>query len=466
MQLVRLPRRAGLTILRIRPQPIRPMPRTLAEWLDYQQRVHPRAIELGLERVRAVWQRLAAPQPAPVVISVGGTNGKGSTVAFLQAMLVASGKRVGAYTSPHLLRYNERVHIAGRDADDAELCAMFARIEAARGDVALTYFEFGTLAALLLFAEAALDVAVLEVGLGGRLDAVNLIDADVAIVTTVDLDHQDWLGRDRDSIGREKAGIFRVGRPAVIGERDPPRGLLAAAAAARARVLRAGRDFDVRAQIDGFIWRARANGERVGDVYPVADEEPGSTLTIAELALESPHQIDNAAAALAALWALRDRLGWDATACVAGLAQARLPGRLQRLADAPELRVDVAHNPQAARELAAWIDAHPARGRTLAVFSALADKDIAGIAAALGERITHWHVAGIAGAGARGLDADTVTARLAPVIAAERRSTHADLAAALAAARAAATAQDRIVAFGSFHVVAAVLAGSGADAGV
>ncbi len=466
MQLARLPSRGGLTILRTRPQPIRPMSRTLAEWLDYQQRVHPRAIELGLERVRAVWQRLGAPRPAPVVISVGGTNGKGSTVAFAQAMLVASGKRVGAYTSPHLLRYNERVHIAGRDASDDALCAAFARIEAARGDVALTYFEFGTLAALLLFAEAALDVAVLEVGLGGRLDAVNLIDADVAIVTTVDLDHQDWLGRDRDSIGREKAGIFRAGRPAVIGEHDPPRGLLAAAAEARARVLRAGRDFDVRAQIDAYLWRSRVGSGQVGGVYPVTDEEHGSALTIGELALEAPHQIDNAAAALAALWALRDWLGWDGTAYVAGLAQARLPGRLQRLANTPELRVDVAHNPQAARELACWIDAHPITGRTLAVFSALADKDIAGIAAALGKRIAHWYVAGIGDAGARGLDADTVVARLAAVIPAGRRSTHADLAAALAAARATATPQDRIVAFGSFHVVAAVLAGSGAGAGV
>ena len=462
MQLVRLPSRAGLTILRVRPLPIRPMSRTLAEWLDYQQRVHPRAIELGLERVRAVWQCLGAPRPAPVVISVGGTNGKGSTVAFLQAMLVASGKRVGAYTSPHLLRYNERVHLAGRDASDDALCAAFARIEAARGDVALTYFEFGTLAALLLFAEAALDAALLEVGLGGRLDAVNLIDADVAIVTTVDLDHQDWLGRDRDSIGREKAGIFRPGRPAVIGECDPPRGLLAAAAEARTRVLRAGRDFDVRVQGGGLVWRSQGNAEKSA----AAAAEPGSMVTIGALGLEAPHQIDNAAAALAALWALRDRLGWDAGACAAGLAQARLPGRLQRLADAPELRVDVAHNPQAARELAAWIDAHPARGRTLAVFSALADKDIAGIAAALGERITHWHVAGIGDAGARGMDADTVTARLATVIPADRRSTHADLAAALAVARAAATAQDRIVAFGSFHVVAAVLAGSVAGAGV
>jgi dihydrofolate synthase/folylpolyglutamate synthase len=466
MQPARLPSRAGMTILRVRPLPARSMPRTLAEWLDYQQRVHPRAIELGLERVRVVWQRLAAPRPAPVVISVGGTNGKGSTTAFLQSMLTASGKRVGAYTSPHLLRYSERVRIAGREADDAALCAAFARIEAARGEIALTYFEFGTLAALLLFAEAALDVAVLEVGLGGRLDAVNLIDADVAIVTTVDLDHQDWLGRDRDSIGREKAGIFRSGRPAVIGERDPPQGLLTAAAEARARVLRAGRDFDVRAQVDAWRWWSQAGAGRADDGYSFADEEPGSALTIGELALAAPHQIDNAAAALAALWVLRDRLGWNGAAYVEGLAQARLPGRLQRLADAPELRVDVAHNPQAARELAAWLDAHPVRGRTLAVFSALADKDIAGIAAALGARIAHWHVTGIAEAGARGLGADAVTARLAPVIPADRRSTHADLAAALAAARASATPRDRIVAFGSFHVVAAVLAGSEAGAGV
>lgn len=442
------------------------MHRTLTEWLDYQQHVHPRAIELGLERVRAVWLRLGAPAPAPLTISVGGTNGKGSTVAFLQAMLAASGKRVGAYTSPHLLRYNERVRIAGRDAGDVELCAAFARIEAVRGDIALTYFEFGTLAALLLFAAAALDVAVLEVGLGGRLDAVNIIDADAAIVTTVDLDHQDWLGRDRDSIGREKAGIFRAGRPAVIGERDPPRGLLAAASEARARVLRAGRDFDVQAQADGFAWRSRASSGRAGDFDPVPDEAPGSVLTIGALGLEAPHQIDNAAAALAALWALRDRLGWDARACAAGLAQTRLPGRLQRLADAPELRVDVAHNPQAARELAAWIDAQPARGRTLAVFSALADKDVAGIAAALGERIAHWYVAGIGDAGARGLDAAAVAARLTAVIPAGRLSTHADLAVALAAARAAAAPQDRIVAFGSFHVVASVLAGSEGSAGV
>jgi dihydrofolate synthase/folylpolyglutamate synthase len=185
--------------------------RSLADWLDYQQRTHPDSIALGLDRVRETWRRMGAPQPAPVVITAGGTNGKGSTVAFLESIYAAAGKRVGAYTSPHLLRYNERARIDGADIDDAGWIDAFERIESARGEIELTYFEFGTLAALWRFAQANLDVAILEVGLGGRLDAVNLIDADASIVTTVDLDHQDWLGNDRDSIGREKAGIFRTG---------------------------------------------------------------------------------------------------------------------------------------------------------------------------------------------------------------------------------------------------------------
>jgi len=247
---------------------------TLDDWLDYQQRVHPRSIELGLARVREVWQRLGAAQavaapghpwptryldscPAPIVITVGGTNGKGSTVAFLEAMLAAMGKRVGCYTSPHLQRYNERVRLLGREASDAELIDAFERIEAARlmpsrDAIALTYFEFGTLAALWIFAQNKLDVAVLEVGLGGRLDAVNIVDADAAIVTTVDLDHQDWLGNDRDSIGREKAGIFRAARPAIIGMRDPPRGLLDEAKRIGAEVMRASIDFEAIGQPNGW----------------------------------------------------------------------------------------------------------------------------------------------------------------------------------------------------------------------
>ncbi len=238
------------------------LPSTLADWLDYQQRVHPQAIELGLERVRTVWERLGAPAPAPLVITVGGTNGKGSTVAFLEAMLAADGRRVGAYTSPHLLRYNERVRVAGDDVDDAALIDAFERIEAARAEgpgdpVALTYFEYGTLAALWIFSRSALDVAVLEVGLGGRLDAVNLVDADAAIVTTVDLDHQDWLGDDRDSIGREKAGIFRAGRPAIVGESEPPATLLAQAARIGAEVRLGRPRFRVCAQWGRLVLECR-----------------------------------------------------------------------------------------------------------------------------------------------------------------------------------------------------------------
>lgn len=429
------------------------MTRTLDQWLDYQQRVHALGVDLGLERVRAVWQRMGSPRPAPVVITVGGTNGKGSTVAFLEAMLAATGKRVGCYTSPHLLRYNERVRIDGADADDAALVAAFERIEAARGEIPLTYFEFGTLAALDLCARAALDVAVLEVGLGGRLDAVNIVDADAAIVTTIGLDHMDWLGNDRDSIGREKAGIFRAGRPAVIGESDPPQGLLEAARGRGARVLRADRDFRAIVQDARWRWRGWAEG---------ADAPP--EIDLPAPALEAPCQIANAATAVAALYALRDRLGWDALAVARGVTAARVRGRLEHLGGDPELVVDVAHNPQAAAALAAWLDAHPSRGRVLAAYGALSDKDVAGVAAALGARIAHWHLGGLAAETPRGLSADELAARLRAGLPDAAISAHADMAAALAAAGAAARPGDRILAFGSFYVAAAALRSAAAAA--
>ncbi|MET0229428.1 MAG: bifunctional tetrahydrofolate synthase/dihydrofolate synthase [Rhodanobacteraceae bacterium] len=414
----------------------------LDDWLDYQQRVHPRAIALGLDRVREVWTRLGTPAPAPVVITIGGTNGKGSTVAFLEAMLRAAGNRVGAFTSPHLLRYNERLRIDGADVDDAAIVGAFERIEAARGDVALTYFEFGTLAALLLFADAKLDVALLEVGLGGRLDAVNLVDADAAIVTTVDFDHQDWLGNERDGIGREKAGIFRSGRPAIVGEPDPPRGLLDEAARIGANVRRLGRDFTI--EIADRAWRWRSG-----------DDE----LALPPPSLDASCQHQNAAAAIAALFALRDRLGWHPDAIARGVASAHIAARLQRFASVPELIIDVAHNPQAARMLAGWLAAHPVRGRTLAVFGALGDKDIGGIVAALDEAITRWHLAGLAADSPRGLDAATLADRVRT--ASDRAAiagTHDDVAAALAAVFASASDGDRVIAFGSFFVAAPALA--------
>lgn len=433
------------------------LPTTLDGWLDHQQRIHPRAIALGLERVREVWVRLGAPAPAPVVITVGGTNGKGSTVAFLDAMLAANGKRVGAYTSPHLLRYNERVRVAGREVDDALLIDAFNRIEAARGadsiePVPLTYFEYGTLAALWIFSHAALDVAVLEVGLGGRLDAVNIIDADAAIVTTIDLDHQEWLGNDRGSIGREKAGIFRAGRAAIIGDADPPRTLTEHALRIGAELRLAGRDFRIDPQVDAWRWSGwpAAHG---GDGHP----ESVPSLLLPEPVLAAPCQIDNAATAVAALYALRMRLGWNPDALASGVANARLGARLQRFAGDPELVIDVAHNPQAARVLAEWLRrSHPA-GRTLAVFGALGDKDVHGVADALAGNIDVWFLAGLDSDSPRGLAAPALAERLAEAVPEATPHLHRTVSDALAAAFAAAQPGDRVLAFGSFFVAAAAL---------
>jgi dihydrofolate synthase/folylpolyglutamate synthase len=420
------------------------MSRTLAEWLAYQERVNVHTIELGLDRVREVWQRMGAPAPAKQVITVGGTNGKGSTVALLEAMLTAAGLRVGAFTSPHLLEYNERVRIDGANADDAALIASFERIETARGSIPLTYFEFGALAAIDLFARAGVDVALLEVGLGGRLDAVNIIDADVAVIVTVDLDHMDWLGPDRDSIGREKAGIARAGRPAIVGELDPPAGLLETLAGVGARVERAGIDFSVERHEDGWRWRHR----------------DGSAMELPDPALAAPVQYANAATAIAALHALDLATLTPSAffaAVSAGLHEVRAPARLQSIGGEPPVIVDVGHNPQAARALAEWLDAQPP-ARVHAVYGALADKDVAGVIGALGARIDHWHLAGLDRATPRGMAVAALAAILQQTLPQALFDTHADVATALAAARATAQPDERILAFGSFFVASAVLA--------
>ena len=427
------------------------MSRTLAEWLTYQERVNVHSIELGLDRVRAVWQRMGAPAPARHVITVGGTNGKGSTVAMLEAMLLAANLRTGSFTSPHLLHYNERVRIGGRDVDDASLIASFERIEAARtaGDEApilLTYFEFGTLAALDLFARADLDVAVLEVGLGGRLDAVNIIDADVAVIVTVDLDHMEWLGPDRDSIGREKAGIARAGRPAIVGQLDAPNGLLDTLGERGALVQRAGTDFTVERHADSWSWRHR----------------DGSAMELPNPVLVAPVQFDNAAAAIAALHALWKKDDLDApknlfAAVTLGLRGAHAAARLQSLGGDPALIVDVGHNPQAARALAEWLDGQPL-ARVHAVYGALADKDVAGVIAALGNRVDYWHLAGLERETSRGLAVSGLAEILQRVLPQAPFDAHADVPAALAAARTAAKPGERILAFGSFFVARAVMA--------
>ena len=437
----------------------------LDQWLARLEQAHPRGIDLGLERVGVVWRALGAPRPARRVITVGGTNGKGSTVAFIEAAAGANGWRVGAYTSPHLLRYNERIRIDGADAGDAAIVAAFERIEAARGDISLSYFEFGTLAGLLLMAAADLDLAILEVGLGGRLDAVNIVDADVAVVTTVALDHQDWLGDSRAAIAREKAAIAREGRPLVVGERDAEPALLAAAGSIGAVVLRLGRDFDARPGSPGDAhWQFQS--DRLEVATPIA---------LPSLPLPAPVQRDNAVTALAALLALT---AFPATASASvpprvspldpqraaqGLAQAQLRGRLQRIASAPEVLVDVGHNPQAAQVLADWLAAQDDGGVTDAVFSALADKDIAGIVAPLRPFIRHWHLAGLQEAGPRGMPVAALTERLRGVLPDDRLFRHRDVAAALRAARAAATADGRVLVFGSFLTVAAALQAVAAD---
>ena len=410
------------------------MPVDLAGWLAWLESRNATQITLGLERVAAVWARLGIALNRPV-ITVAGTNGKGSTCAFLEAMLRAGGYRVGLYTSPHLLRYNERIRIDGDEVSDADLCAAFAAVEAVRGDTPLSYFEQGTLAALWLFARAGLDAVVLEVGLGGRLDAVNILDADCAVITPVDLDHQAWLGQDRETIGREKAGITRPGRPLVCSDPYPPASILAALVTP---ALFLGRQFSVEAEGDGR-WTCR-----IGDAVFPALPRP---------ALLGAHQYHNAAAALTALWQLRTRLPLPVSALRAGIAQAQVPGRFQVVGQAPLRILDVAHNPHAARTLALQLADLPPTGKRIAVCALLGDKDLAGVVAALRSSFDAWHIAPLHAERAGPVSA------LADVLRGAGCASQAHLSvtqAWITACREAGPA-DTIAAFGSFHTIAEIL---------
>lgn len=410
----------------------------LADWLRWQESLHPAAVALGLERVRIASARLGAV-PAPIVITVGGTNGKGSCVAFLDAILRAAGYRVGCYTSPHLVRYNERITVDGAETSDDDLVAAFQRVDDARGDEQLTYFEFGTLAAFDILSRARLDAAVLEVGLGGRLDAVNVVDPDVSLITTVDIDHAEWLGEDRDAIGAEKAGIFRRGRPAVCGVDNPPASLLEAAARQSVPLWVAGRDYGFETTGNEWLWRA---GPAVRRGLPL----PG---------LRGPHQLHNAAAAIAVLQRLEDRLPVDQRALRAGLLAARVAGRFQVIRGAPTVVLDVAHNPEAARALSENLSRLPRGGRLLAVFGVLADKDVRGILQPLAEKVSHWYVAPVEGP--RALMGAELAGRVRTVVTADRISMSDGIIDAFERALAAAGAEDVVLAFGSFLVVGAVL---------
>ncbi len=435
-------------------------PMNLDQWLDHQQQQHPDAIALGLDRVREVARRLGIARPATRVVTVAGTNGKGSTVAFIEAIARGAGLRVGAYTSPHLLRYNERIRIDGIDVDDAALILAFERIEAARTNtpcvssnvtaawpIALTYFEFGTLAALLLMQEEKLDLAILEVGLGGRLDAVNIIDADVAMITTVDLDHQDWLGNDREAIGVEKAGVMRSGKPVVLGENDPPASVLRHAYRIGAKAIRAGCDYLVESAPDGWRWR-----------------DPGRIIELPEPVIAAPVQRANAAAAIAALRALEaDGMPVISdTAIAQGVASARIPARMQRFTIAvadgeAEAIIDVAHNPQAAQELARALAAQPTSGATDAIFSGLGDKDLPGVVGALAAQVRHWFLFGLDTETDRGLSAAQLRQRLGKTLVDTQITQCSDVTDALACAKHRLRDGDRLLVFGSFFTAAAAL---------
>lgn len=408
----------------------------LAEWLAWQEKLHVKEIDLGLSRCRRVAARLAIGKPNYLVISVAGTNGKGSSVEMLGSILTAAGYRVALYTSPHLLRYNERVRIAGKPVDDATLCDAFERVDAARGTTSLTYFEFGTLAALDIFQRSGIDVAVLEVGLGGRLDAVNMVNADVALITSIDIDHIDWLGASRESIGREKAGICRAERPLVVSDPDTPRSVLTHAEDVGAEAKLLGRDFQYQAGMDSWSWRSSA----------------AEFTALPKPALQGDFQVQNAAGVLMVLTALADRLSVDQAAIAAGLCNIKLPGRLQVLPGPVTCLLDVAHNPESARELATWLAAHPISGRQHFVVGMLKDKDSRTVFAALQPLADAWYLATLGSP--RGADAQTLAGALPAGIEAQ---CFVSVAEALRSARQNATAGDRIVVTGSFLTVADAL---------
>ena len=428
---------------------------TLDEWLAWQETLHPSAIDLGLERIRPVLLRLGLQRPPCAVVTVGGTNGKGSSVAMLDAILRAAGYRVGTYTSPHLLRYNERICIDGVAVDDATLCAAFERVDQARQGTSLTYFEFGTLAAFSIFSAAQgrasvaggrmpgataahLDVVVLEVGMGGRLDAVNLWDADVALVTAIGIDHAAWLGNTREEIAFEKAGIFRAGRPAVCGDPDPPHTLLQHADKVGTRLYRFGRDFGCHSDsIMAWSWWSMTQ-RRHALPYP---------------ALRGPFQLQNAAGVLMVLEALSG-LPVNQGEIRHGLGSVQLPGRFQVLPGLPLRILDVAHNPHGAQVLAQSLRVQSCQGQTHAVMSMLADKDIDGVISVMRDVIDTWHVAGLDVP--RGVPGESLAARLQSV---NIPAVHVypSVTAAYQHAGSQARPVDRVVVFGSFYTVAEIL---------
>jgi dihydrofolate synthase/folylpolyglutamate synthase len=416
---------------------------SLEAWLAWQATASPREIALGLERIGLVWQRLGCPALGAPVLTVAGTNGKGSSVAFAEAILQAAGYRTGCYTSPHLLHYNERIRVDRTDVEDDPISVAFGRIDQARGDIPLTYFEFGTLAALLIFADVRLDAVILEVGLGGRLDAVNLIDADVALITSIGLDHQDWLGNDLEAIGAEKAAIMRANRPAVFSGRQIPASIRDHARATGTPLAIAGEDYRIVRRPDAWDLIGEATDRRA---LPL----PG---------MRGATQLDNAAGALVALDCLSATLPIDQRAVRAGLLAARVPGRFDVRPGTPTWVLDVAHNPQAAAALDLFTP-----GRKIAVLGMLADKDAAGVAAALVGRFDSWYLIDLS-AYPRGRTADQLAEAVRPALERVPVITGTRIEETLTKISADSNPDDLVVVFGSFLTVAGAMAWLEQDAG-
>lgn len=402
--------------------------------------LHPRTIDLGLERIRAVQQRLGLTRPQGAVITVAGTNGKGSTVAMLEAIYLAAGYRVAAYTSPHLLRFNERLRLDGQEAEDAAWCQAFSRIDGARGDITLTYFEFATLAALLQISERQPDIVILEVGMGGRLDAVNIVDPDVAVITAIDLDHTDWLGADREQIACEKAGIMRPGRPVICSDNRPPQSLIEQARNLAAPLYCLGEAFS--AEIQGQVWHWRGpQQQRAALPYP---------------ALRGSQQLANAAGVVMVLSCLQIRYPVSQQALRSGLLQVRLPGRFQVLPGRPLQVLDVAHNAQAIAQLAASVQQQTCPGRTLALLGMLQDKLDDNLLHPLCPWVDHWYLVSLAAP--RAATAQSLQDALLAAGCNAPSTLYDDLARAYAAASGALQENDRLIIFGSFYTVGGILA--------
>jgi len=411
---------------------------SLKDWLGYIESIHLSTIDLTLERIKVVVERLNLDISFSI-ITVGGTNGKGSTCAILESIYKEAGYKVGCYTSPHFLHFNERIKIQANPVSDDLICEAFTKIESIRKEISLTYFEYGTIAAMIIFADADLDIAILEVGLGGRLDAVNVFDSDCAIVTSIDLDHMDYLGHTREAIGFEKAGIYRANKIAICGDFDPPQSLIKYCESIHAELKMIGKDFAYEAHHDSFDFSI----------------ESSFVMNIILPKLQGDFQLANASSALMAVKIMEDQLPLTETSIQQGIASALLPGRFQEVKINPSLILDVAHNPHAAKSLRDNLRTHSVSGKTIAVFSILRDKDILGVVAAVSLDIDAWYIAEIENE--RAANIDTICKAIQKVNPSAHIVTFKNIQEAYQFASNEVERNDRIIAFGSFYTVADIM---------